>query len=78
MMAFGKFDPNDPESERKIRSILGPHATDQALRQAVQMCWMSLPKERRNPDEIEKEIRSLVDRVLRDFREDTKRFGLGG
>jgi hypothetical protein len=35
---------------------------------------MALPKERRNPDELERQIRRLVDRALKDFREDCQAF----
>jgi hypothetical protein len=42
------------------------------LRQAVQLCWMALPKERRNADELERQMRRLIDRALKDFREDSK------
>jgi hypothetical protein len=48
---------------------------DQAVRQAIQSCWMSLTKERRTPDELEKQIRRIVDRALKDFREDREAFG---
>ena len=55
----------------------GPLGVDQAVRQAVNICWMTLPKERRTAETIEKEIRRIVERVLRDFREDTAAFGVG-
>jgi hypothetical protein len=45
------------------------------LRQAMQFCWMALPDDRRNAEELERQIRRLVDRALRDFREDNKVFG---
>jgi hypothetical protein len=35
---------------------------------------MSLPKERRTVEELEKQVRRLVDRALRDFREDRDAF----
>jgi hypothetical protein len=36
---------------------------------------MSLPKERRTVEELEQQIRRIVDRALRDFREDRQAFG---
>jgi hypothetical protein len=39
------------------------------------ICWMALPKQRRNQDELDKQIRRVVDRALRDFREDSEAFG---
>ena len=32
--------------------------------------WMALPKDRRNANELERQVRRLVDRALKDFRED--------
>jgi hypothetical protein len=55
--------------------FFGPHQIDQSIRQAVQFCWMCLPKERRTPEELEKQVRRLVDRALKDFREDREAFG---
>jgi hypothetical protein len=45
------------------------------FRQAVQFCWMALPKDGRNADELERQVRRLVDRALKDFREDMEAFG---
>jgi hypothetical protein len=36
---------------------------------------MALPKDRRNVDELERQVRRIVDRALRDFREDGVEFG---
>jgi hypothetical protein len=35
---------------------------------------MVLPKEKRNVDEIERQVRRIVDRALRDLREDFDSF----
>lgn len=35
---------------------------------------MGLPKEKRNVDELERQIRRLVDRALRDVRDDFDQF----
>jgi len=53
----------------------GPAQVDQFVRQAIQMCWMSLPKERRSLKDLEKHFRRLVERALRDFKADNKAFG---
>src|SRR5882757_8457733 len=42
---------------------------------AEQACWMALPKERRNVEEVAKEIRRIVERALANFREDAASFG---
>jgi hypothetical protein len=36
---------------------------------------MALPKEGRNSDELERQIRRIVERALKDFREDSDAFG---
>ena len=76
-MVGEKFDPNDPEQGERFRSFFGPHQVEQQIRQAIQMCWMALPSDRKNVDEVEKQIRRIVDRALRNLREDSDAFGLG-
>ena len=66
---------NDEESFEKLSQTFGPEHVDQSIRQAVEFCWMGLPKERRTADEVEKQIRRIVDRALRDFRDDRQAFG---
>ena len=36
---------------------------------------MALPRNRQNVDEVEKQVRRLVDRALRDLYEDHEQFG---
>jgi hypothetical protein len=70
------FNPN-PEDEGsldKMREMFGPSQIDHFVRQAIQFCWMGLPKEKRNVDELERQIRRIVDRALRDVREDFDQF----
>ena len=76
-MLSDKFDPNDPEQSDRFRSFFGPHQVDEQIRQAIQFCWMALPGDRKTVDEVEKQIRRLVDRALRDLRDDSDAFGLG-
>ena len=77
-MAFYSFDPNDFESLDKMRSrmsdIFSPAILDQQVRQAIKYCWMMLPGEKRNLDELENQIRRLVDRALKNLREDEQAF----
>jgi BMFP domain-containing protein YqiC len=70
------FDKDDPESVNKMRSFFGPQQIDNQIRQAIQFCWMALPAERKNVGEVETEIRRIVERALRDLREDFESFGL--
>lgn len=68
-------DDGDDNAMDKMRDMFGPGHVDQAVRNAVQACWMTLPKERRTVDEVDKEIRRLVERALSNLREDVNAFG---
>jgi hypothetical protein len=57
-----------------MREMFGPGQIDHFVRQAIQFCWMGLPKENRTVDELERQIRRIVDRALRDVREDFDQF----
>jgi hypothetical protein len=58
-----------------MAAIFGPGQIDHMIRQGIQFCWMALPKDRKNADELETQIRRIVDRALRDFRENQEQFG---
>lgn len=74
-MACEPFDLNpDDDSRQKFRAMFGPGQIDQQIRQAIHFCWLSLPDDKRNFDELERQIRRLVDRALRDAREDFDEF----
>jgi len=77
-MAYEQFNPNDPNQGERFRSCFGPQQVDEQVRQAISTCWMALPQDRRNIEEVEKQMRRLVDRALRDLREDSAAFGLPG
>jgi hypothetical protein len=71
------FDSRDPDAMKRMRAFFSPQQVDQQIRQAIQFCWMALPPEQQNVDEVEKQIRRIVERALRDLREDADSFGLG-
>jgi uncharacterized protein with von Willebrand factor type A (vWA) domain len=62
------------EGAEQMREFLSPTQIDHFMRQAIQFCWMALPKEKRNVDEVERQIRRLVDRALHDLPEDFDEF----
>jgi hypothetical protein len=67
----------DPEkASEAMRSMMGPGQVDQMIRMAVQQCWMMLPVERRNVEEIERQLRRLLDRAISDLRDDLTAFDL--
>ncbi len=74
-MAFHEFDSNDAESLDKMRDFFNPSQVDHSVRQALQMCWMLLPNDKRNTDELECQFRRIVDRALKDMRDDNQAFG---
>jgi hypothetical protein len=54
--------------------MMGPGHVDQAIRSAIQACWMALPKDRRTVAEVEKQIRRITERALQSLREDAGAF----
>ncbi|HAW28549.1 hypothetical protein [Gimesia maris] len=74
-MVFQTFDPDDEESFDKMRDLFSPAQVDQSVRQALQMCWMMLPQDKRNVDELEQQFRRIVDRALKNMRDDDQAFG---
>jgi hypothetical protein len=73
-MGYIPLSEGDDDGER-MGQMLGPLAIDHQIRQAIQFCWMGLPRERRSVEEVELQIRRIVDRALRDFRDDRQAFG---
>jgi hypothetical protein len=57
--------------------MFGPGQVDQSIRQAIEMCWVMLPPNKKNVDELERQIRRLVEGAIKDLRKDIKAFGLG-
>ena len=77
MMVFeGGSNKGLPEdAAERMAEMFGPACIDQFIRQAIQQCWMLLAKEKRTPEELESQIRRIMDRALKDFREDLDAFG---
>ena len=55
--------------------FINPAHMDHLVRQLIQVCWMALPKQRRTVAEVERQVKRLVDRALRDLHEDRREFG---
>jgi hypothetical protein len=71
------FQSNDPDAGKQMRQIFGPGQVDEQIRQAIHVCWMMLPEDRKTVDELEKQMRRIIDRAFKDLREDAVAFGLG-
>ena len=70
--------PGDEETAKAMAEMFGPGQVDQTIRQALQYCWLSLPKDRKNLDEWEKQVRRIFERAVRDYREDSTQLGRWG
>ncbi len=68
---------DDPDSGDKMRQMFGPGQVDTQIRQAIHLCWMMLPEDKKTVDELEKQFRRIIERALNDLREDAEAFGLG-
>ena len=75
-MHMAYFKGDDPKSFKKMREMFGPGQVDHSVRQAIDICWMTLPENRKTVDELEKQFRRIVDRAIKDLREDEDAFGL--
>jgi hypothetical protein len=75
-MAYESFSGGtfDEDTAKRMSEFFGPGQVDQSVRQAIHICWMSLPKDHKNVDELEKQVRRIVDRALTNFREDCEQF----
>lgn len=76
-MAEFDFGSNDPDAAKKLRAMFGPGQVDQMFRQAIQLCWMALPDDKRTLDELEKQSRRIMERAFKDMREDARQLELG-
>ena len=61
---------DDEDPEEQMRRMITPEMIDHQVRAAVKACRASLPKDRRNPDEVQRQMRRLLDRAIRAMRED--------
>ncbi len=55
---------------------MDPTMVDVQVRNALLTCWMTLPAAKKSLDGLEAEFRRIVDRALRDAREDGEAFGM--
>lgn len=69
---------NAGREEEAFRGMMGPNQIDQMVRQAISFCWMMAPKEKKNIEFVEAEIRRIVERALRNLKEDDDAFGASG
>ena len=69
------FESGDKDGIRKMIATMGPNLVDQQIRQAISFCWMGMPADRQNPQDVSTEIRRIVERALQDFTSDAAALG---
>ena len=60
----------------KFRQMFGPGQVDQHMSQAIQTCWMMMPGDKRNVREVEKQMRRIFERAIKNMLEDGDAFGV--
>ncbi len=59
----------------QYRNLVGPNGVHQPIAQAITSCWHLLPKDTRSMERLEAEVRRIVDRALKNVKEDAEAFG---
>jgi len=63
---------NNLHINRDVAAVIS--SADQKVRSSLQSIWRALPNDHKNWEELENNFRRLVDRALRDFKEDMDLF----
>ncbi len=69
-------DSGESAVKESFRSMMGPMMVDHLIREAIQHCWMIMPEGKKEANAVEAEIRRLVERAIKDMKEDAQRFGV--
>lgn len=75
MMHVEKIEGDPEAAAERMADFFGPAQVDHTVRQALQFCWLALAQDRKNVAELEQQFRRIVERALKDFREDNEAFG---
>ncbi len=59
-----------------IATLMGPGHVDQEVRSALRNCWLFVDKNERTVDRVVSEFRRIVERAIKDLREDSQAFGV--
>jgi len=76
MTAFSFCSGDNEDNEEQMREFLGAGQVDQMVRHAIQSCWMALPRDKRNTEELKRQLNRMIDRAIRDMEEDRREFGM--
>lgn len=69
-----KFSDASPEG---FSGMISPGEVDSKVKDAIWFCWMNAPNDKKTVEYVEAEIRRIVERTLKNLREDAKSFGIG-
>jgi hypothetical protein len=75
LIAMYTQNHNVESGEPNFLAFMGPGHVDVQIRQAIQFLWTIMPRDKKNLEDVEREFRRLVDRALRDLRDDNAIFG---
>jgi hypothetical protein len=74
MQGEAMFSEATPEG---FSGMLSPGEVDSKVKDAIWFCWMGAPNDKKTVAYVEVEIRRIVERALKNLREDAKSFGIG-
>jgi hypothetical protein len=74
MLPFDK----DPARRKRYLAAVGPQIIDTLLRKSLTHAWMCLPEKHRSPTEVERMVREIFERAVKDFNSDFARFSDSG
>lgn len=75
-MEMERHEFRGEDAPDKLRQMFGPGQVDQHMSQAIQTCWMMMPKDKQTVDEVEKQMRRIFERALKNLREDGEAFAM--
>jgi len=66
--------PNDDKQSPDPIIQLGPGAVERAVQNAIEICWLILPPQKKSVDCLEYELKRILERTLQNIREDEQAF----
>jgi hypothetical protein len=81
-MAVFSHSGDDEEARKKhleaMRDMFSPAQVEQTIGQAISICWMMLPPERKSVGTVVAEMRRIFERSIKNLEEDAAAFGIRG
>jgi hypothetical protein len=74
MLDLVQVQLGDEQSLDSAREFFKPELVEQQLRNALLFCFLALPHDKRNLNDLEHEFRKSVERMLRELHEQGGRF----